>query len=796
MKKLYFFLVLLFPIITYSQTSGFSLRGNVTAVSTKQAIPDAEVLIINKKNTVIAKGLTDVNGQFVIHKLPLNQNLQISIHHLSFQSTLLKLAAATTKTTKELHIKLTANNTVLNDVSITAQKKVSTYSTKQHKHIINVTDDLLANGGNSLQLLQNLPGIDVNLQSGAVSLRGSANVTVLINGKPSNLSTQQLLRQTPANMIKQVEIITSPSAKYIADGTSGLVNLILKKQEAKGFNSSLVLGVEHSKNTRPSSYIDVNYRRGNTNIYGNFNFDFGKTATLQELNRSDQSIRQQFDFLHDYKNYSFKLGSDFVLDADNTISLYTYQSISNSTLTTNGTTEMQPTNLVVINNSHYRESEQVYNFDYLVKLPKEGAEFEMEMNYSISKNPEDSFNRFPQNPSDKRYEYTNDIAGTTQAWLANADLTYPLTNTSTLEYGIEFRSQNNSSSIVTDQQVLQGTPPVTRDRGTTEFDYFRSMTSMYLNYQYELRDVYIEAGARIEYFHSKGTFSNSLQGKRHTKDDLFSVYPSLSVNWDLDKKNSLQMAFSRRIDRPSMYQLSPIQEWVSPLTTSEGNTALKPQFSNSIEANYTRSIKKGNLRIGSFYRRIDDLIGRSMTLDPNNSLRQLFSFVNYDYSENYGLEVQLGYRPYKWIQLQSRAEAYIQETKGLINQRLENIQNTLYKFMVNSNVTLSEKLSGQLGIYYRARSKNIQFTVAPFTNISAGLNLSVFKDQGSISLRFVDLLNDINYDYSTENPFPQVGNYNLELNSVYLGFNYTFGSEYETRARKERALRETEKAMF
>ncbi|MGG8495231.1 TonB-dependent receptor domain-containing protein [Tenacibaculum sp. TC6] len=797
MKRLILICLLINTYTLFSQKSiSGEVNGYVLDKKDKIAIPYATVTCKTDKEKIITGGITDKKGKFSLKKIPLGTYL-IEIQFIGYTS----ITQAITLTSKENKINLSPifleeNNTSLNTVEIDSE--VTSVVQKVDKKIINVGKDLIATGSNSLQLLQNIPSVDVNLQTGSISLRGNENVRVLINGKPSNMNTAQLLRQTPSALIKQIEIITTPSAKYNPEGMSGIINFILRKNTDYGFNGNVFFGTEHSKNTRPSGTLDFNYNTGKTNYFGNYSISFGKSATLQRLSREDKVLNQHFDFLHNYTDQAFKVGSDFHLNSKSTLSLYTYQNYSSSTLYTNTTVQSDTNSLYTPNLSDYNESEQIYNVDYKLDLDDNGGNLELEANYSIHKNPETSINRFPDDENNKQLNYTNAITDTRKSWLVNLDYEKVIFNDYNLEVGLEYRSQKMHSTIVTDQEIEVGSPPTVQPKGNTEFNYDRYMYSGYFNIHKTFNKLSLQTGIRFEQFLVEGLFSNTQQSaKMPYSDKIFSVYPSLFITYNINEKEDIQIAYSKRVDRPSMFQVTPIQEWVSPLTISEGNQTLVPQFTNSVELNYSKSFSKGSVTFGTFYRIITDKIGRIIQQNASNPDKQIISYNNYDSANSYGVEISASYNAYSWWKIAPRIETYIQDSQGIVNQKEERIKNTLFKTTVNNRFKISKRLRAQLTAIHKGTSKNVQFEVKPYTMINIGASLSVLDGKGTVTFRGTDIFNGLNYDYSSESPFPQVGHYDLEYDTVFLGFSYNFGSsKNKSRTRKYRDENESSGGLF
>ncbi|SEE44749.1 Outer membrane receptor for ferrienterochelin and colicins [Tenacibaculum sp. MAR_2010_89] len=797
MKKLLFIILYINTLLIFSQKKNLGeISGLVINQKNETAIPYATIVCKNLDNKIISGGIANEKGIFTIKQLPLKRYI-IQIQFIGF-STLSK-EIVLSKATPIINLKklyLKDKNTKLKDIEIHAEE--TSVVQKVDRRVINVGKDLIATGTNSLQMLQNIPSVNVNIQTGSISLRGNENIRVLINGKPSNMDTSQLLKQTPSSLIKQIEIITTPSAKYNPEGMSGIINFILKKNMKSGFNGTISVGFEHSKNTRPDVSLNLNYNTGKINLFGNYSSNWGKNSTIQQLVRTTNNLEQKFNFLHDYSDHAFKIGSDIYLDKNNTLSLYTYQNFSNSTLYTNSFSRINNNILEAPNHSKYNESEQNYNVDYKLTTNNKGENIELEVNYSIHKNPEESINRLLQDTNNKLFNYTNSISDTKKSWLVNLDYETPLFETAKLELGIEYRNQKVVSSIKTDQVIEIGTPVSQQPKGNTDFNYDRSMYSGYFNINNNFKKWSIQAGIRLEQFIVNGLFSNTQQSNPSIySDKIFSIYPSAFLTYHITNKEDIQLAYSRRVDRPSIYQVTPIQEWVSPFTTSEGNQNLIPQFTNSIELNYSKSFSKGTVTFGTFYRKISNKIGRTIQKDTSAPNKQVFSYGNYNTANSYGVEIFGSYKAFSWWKIRPQIETYIQDSQGIINTKNEQVKNTLFKSTLNNSFKINKRIRLQLTAIYRGKSKNIQFEVKPYTMVNIGASLSVLKKKGTITLRGTDIFNGLNYDYFSENPFLEKGNYNLEYNSFYLGFRYNFGgTKNKSRNRKHRDNNETDGGLF
>tara|TARA_B110000090_G_scaffold195148_1_gene230942 strand:- start:788 stop:3187 length:2400 start_codon:yes stop_codon:yes gene_type:complete len=792
MKKRIFILVLFisFSIKAQNKNQGKisfgSISGTVLDLQTKKPLPYVSITCKTLKDNILTGVVTNRKGVFIIKRLPLD-TLFIDIQFIGYKKVEKKIIIMTAKEIKIPTLYLEEETAVLDAVIIESER--ASVIQKIDRRVINISKDLASTGTNSLQMLENIPSVEVNLQSGTISLRGNENVRVLIDGKPSSLSTAQLLKQLPSSSVKSVELITNPSAKYNPEGMSGIINILLKKNSTRGFNGAISLGAEQSINRRPTGSLNFNYQTGKVNFYGNYGVDSGKFETFAAFDRTDKNLSQRIDYLDHSTSHYIKSGVDFYMNTKNTLSFYTTQNFIdtdffvNTKTRENGNTILNTTNLSV-----YYIKEQLYNLNYKLDLDDKGQHLEFEISHSESSSPQNDFMVETINPIDKIYNYTNTIINDNRILLMNIDYVKPLKN-GTLELGIEARNQKSFNYIITDQEVETGSIPSTLARGNSTFNYDREIYSTYINLNTKYKKIGIQAGLRFEQFSVDGLFSNTIQTDTEVYTDaIFSIYPSAFLTYHHSENNEFQFGYSRRVDRPGINQVTPIQEWTSPLTISVGNRELTPQFTNSFEVNYT----KENFTLGGFYRRTTDKIGRIINKDPLQIDRQILSYENYNTSDSYGIEISGSYKPRKWWTIRPSSSLYTQESIGFINDLRESIKNVLFRARISNRFQASKKLSFQLSGSYKGKSENVQFKVNPYFLVNASARLSVLKGKGTISIRGTDIFDNFKQAFSSSNPFPQTGIFTLEYSSIYLGFSYKFGSKKnKDRDRKYRENNET-----
>jgi outer membrane receptor protein involved in Fe transport len=769
-----------------------SISGIILDIKTKQPIPYATIICKNTHQKTVNGGITNNVGKFSIHNLPLD-SLSVLIQYIGYKTitkTILLTKLSPNINFKTIYLAEETNN--LDEVIV--ETETSEMIQKIDRKVFNVGKDLSIAGTNSLELLENIPSIQVDYQNGSINLRGNSNVRILIDGKPSLLSPTRALEQIPSSSIKSVEIITNPSAKYNPEGMSGIINIILKKNTTIGFNGSFSVGIQHSINTRPNASLNANYRVGKLNFYGNYSLDFGKFETFSFFDRQDKDLKQDINFLDDsFTNYG-KIGLDYYIDDKNTLSFYTTQSSTNTDFYVD-TKIVNNSNLIfdAKNLSEFRTRQATYNLDFKHNFSKKGEAIELEINYSKSTDPQQDFINENLNPIDKTNNYNNVITNNSSLFLTNIDYTKPIKN-GQLELGLESRIQTAFNKINTTQEIQINANPTNQPKGNSELNYDRDIYAAYLNISKNYNKLSTQIGFRFEQFNLNGTFFNTQQANLEpVKDAIFSVYPSAYITYSPSDKNQFQVGYSRRVDRPGIGQVTPIQEWTSPLSISVGDRNLLPQFTNSFEFNYTKSFKKGYFTLGTFYRKTQDVIGRIFSTDVQNVDRQILSYANYNSAESYGFEFSSRLKLNSWWVFRPSTNLYIQDNQGLVNGNLQVANNTLFTARISNSFTATKKLRFSLSASYRGNNENVLTKIDDYFLVNVSARYKVLDGNGTITLRGTDIFDGYKLDFSTTNPFPQVGQFTLEYTSIFLGFTYNFGrGKNRERDRKYREENETQ----
>jgi len=777
--KLLFMLFMGSVISLTAQTAG-TLTGKVTDKTTAQPLPYVNI-VLKENGTVVTGGITDDNGTFTLKKLALkNYTVEVSFMGYKTYTTTANLTDAKSDINLGT-ITLSEEATTLQEVNIV--KETSTIEQKIDRKVITLGRDLTTAGGTAAEIMNNIPSVNVD-QDGKISLRGNQNVRVLIDGRPTNIDPAQLLKQIPASSIKKIELITNPSAKYNPEGMSGIINIILNKNANDGFNGSFSSGITFGKTPKFNNGIDMNYRTGKVNFFGNAGNNFGKNFMGGSVNRQDINSHQNIDVINDNESYLGKFGIDYYMNDHNTLSVYTTQNhfTGKGDITTGISYPADNTDFENISQHNNNESDNrnnTYNLAYKHKFEKEGHNLDLEGNYNDSKQTQDA-NYTTTTGTNAPTIYNDNVLDKRQNTTLNLDYINPLNDKSTLELGAESRLIRSENTYHTTNPNI--TTPALQN---STYSYDVDIYSAYATFGQKFDKISYQLGARLEHYKADANFN---KGETTFENKYFTVYPSAYITYTLNEKNILQFSYSRRVDRPSLEQTKPIREFSTPLVTSLGNQYLEPQFTNSAEVNYTKMLGKGSITGGVFYRLINNEISRVLYPDENteNTQDQIMSYANFNHNNAFGFEVSANYKITKWWDVQPAVDFSSINQQGVVSvltpgtadeyePTLKKITASAFNARLNSNFKVTPRISFLLFGFYRGAVNGVQNDSKEMYKIDSGVRYSLLDNKLSLSVRYNDMFRTMRYGFSSLNPYPQTGEFRWESRTVYFGLNYMFG---------------------
>ncbi|WP_439150880.1 TonB-dependent receptor domain-containing protein [Winogradskyella sp.] len=784
-----------------------SISGRIMDTELNEPLPYVNVIIKDNNDKIITGSITNNDGTFNIVKIP-EGIIKVEIKFIGYK-TIEKEVNIGKNGYKidvgDIYLQEDAEN--LDEVVVVAE--TSTIQQKIDRKVINVGKDLTTSGPTASDIMNNIPSVNVDQQTGDIALRGNQNAQVMVDGKLSNIPAAQLLKQLPSTSIKQIELITNPSAKYNPDGMSGIINIILHKNINVGFNGNVNFGLGYQLVPKFNSSIDMNYRNGKLNFYGSYGNNISENANFGILEQTESDLTQLFDITDERNSHLFKVGVDYYINEKNTFSIFTNQNIFDGGAL--GETELifgnnSSNNQIQLFDNNNQNNSQQYNVNYKLDFDKEGHNIELEVDHNIFDNDVFTDNNFSGIGSRPDFDEFTDVERTRTE--LNLDYVNPLSESAKLEVGLQARLFENEIDYFSNarlQNQLGAYIP-----SATNFNYERNIYSAYASYSKKLEKWSYQLGLRAESVNVNALaldtdLTNNITSEFPFENDYFQVYPSAFVTYEASEKNSYQFSFSRRVDRPGVGQVNPIPEFNTPLISQFGNPELEPQFTNSLEVNYTRNLEKGSITAGIFYRLIEDEINQGVFVDRSTlgSGRVILRIDNFDNTSAYGFEVSGNYRPTKWWSFNASFDLYGRKQRGFAEQLdpsipnpTENdielnkveVDNLIYNFRIFNNFKATKKLSFSAFAMYRGKDTGLNFEMDPMYFVNLGMRYSFLEENRAIfSLNFNNVFDTQEINILSERPFRQEVNFVPEFKTIFAGLSYRFGGgKYRAKSRKQR----------
>lgn len=790
-----------------SEIKDGSISGRVLDAQLNQPLPYVNVIVKDASGKIITGSITDSDGTFEIKKIP-EGTIIIEITFIGYETISKQETIGKDNYDIEMgNIMLEEDAESLDEVTVVAE--TSTIQQKIDRKVVNVGKDLTTSGPTASDIMNNIPSVNVDQQTGDIALRGNQNVQVMVDGKLSNIPAAQLLKQIPSTSIKQIELITNPSAKYNPEGMSGIINIILHKNVNIGFNGNANVGLSYQLEPKFNSSIDMNYRNGKLNFYGSYGNNISDNRNTGLLVQTDNDISQTFNFLDERNSHLFKVGVDFYINDRNTFSVFTNQNVFDGGTLGETVTRFENNPSNNLSQRFLNENEnnsQQYNVNYKLDFDDEGHHIELEVDHNIFNNELETLNRFAGSGSRPNFDEFTDVDRNRTT--INLDYVNPLSETSKLELGVQARLFDNAITYNSDARVRNEFGDYIPT--STAFDYERNIYSAYATYGNKIEKWSYQVGVRAESVQVDALaidtdLTNNTATDFPFENDYFQVYPSAFVTYNPSDKNSYQMSYSRRVDRPGVGQVNPIPEFNTPLISQFGNPELEPQFTNSLEVNYTRNLEKGSITAGVFYRLIEDEINQGVFVDRSDlgSGRVILTNDNFDNTSAYGFELSSSYRPTKWWSLNTSFDLYTRKQTGfaesldptIVNPTESDIEinnvevtNMIYNFRVFNNFKVTKSLSLSAFAMYRGPDTGLNFEMDPMYFVNLGMRYSFLEEnRATFSLNFNNVFDTQEIFITSERPFRQEVEFMPEFKTIFVGLSYRFGgSKYRAKSRKQR----------
>lgn len=781
------------------------ITGKIIDASNNKPLDFATVVLINKSDNKTAKASqTDLEGNFKLSEIA-NGNYLLRISYVGY-ATIARDSVVLDAAHKQinmgaLQMKI-GKTSMLKEVAVVGQKNAIQLGID--KKIFSVDQSLVSEGGSATDLLSNVPSVNVDV-NGDVSLRGSGNVRVLIDGKPSMLggNISQVLEAIPASSIETVELITNPSSKYDPEGQSGIINIVLKKNKKLGMNGNVSVtgGTPQSFNVNTG----LSFQNKDFNIYGNYSHRYGQRNGGGFSNRTNTPLNSDTTYYFNQNSNSdgsnagdvFKAGVDYSITQNTSIGIsgdINLRSRSRGEIgSTFGLNQFQDLSRKNEQDNQSSSDDKSYGFnvDFSTKFkkPKE----ELTANISYGSNDEDEFDNlstdeyiYLENPIYNNRVQRNNNQGISDNWNIQLDYTNPIGKTGKLEAGYRTTLKKDDNDFIADTLVAGTQNFVTDANISSRFIYDEKIHAVYANYQQQFGNFGFQAGARMENADIRTNNTDLNNEVLFNKQNYFRIYPSVYLTQKFEGDQTLQLSYSRRVNRPRGWQINPFLDKSDVLNYRQGNPQLRPEDVHSFELSYIKYWPKITLTSSLYYRQTNDIIERLRTA-LNDEGVQLTRFENLTSGTNTGFELiaKTDITP-KW-NFTSNLNFYRSQIKGNASLGLSDNKGFAWDGNITTNVQLPLNLSAQLRFDYRAPRIIAQGKTNENYGLDAGIKHDFLKKKASLSLNARDIFNTRKFGMITSDPsFYMVSERRFQSRSINLTLSYRFGSMSQDRQKTKK----------
>ncbi|MGV8878571.1 MAG: TonB-dependent receptor domain-containing protein [Sphingobacteriaceae bacterium] len=790
------------------------ITGKIIDESNNKPIDFATVVLIDKSNNKTAKAAqTDLEGNFKLAEIAGGTYL-LRISYVGY-ATIARDSITVNAGRKQinmgtLQMKI-GKTSMLKEVAVVGQK--NTIQLGIDKKIFSVDQSLVSEGGSATDLLSNVPSVSVDV-NGDVSLRGSGNVRVLIDGKPSMLggSISQVLEAIPASSIETVELITNPSSKYDPEGQSGIINIVLKKNKKIGMNGNVSVtgGTPKSFNINTG----LSFQNKNFNIYGNYSRRYGERNGGGFSDRTNTPLNRDTTYYFNQTSNSdgsnagdvFKAGIDYNISTNTSIGISGDMNLRSRSRTELGSTfglnqlrELSRKN-EQDNQSSSDDKSYGANLDFSTKFKKPKEELTANISYGNNKGDElDNLQTneyiYLQNPVFNDRVQRNNNKGISDNWNLQLDYTNPIGKAGKMEAGYRSTFKKDDNDFIADTLVAGTQNFVTDANISSRFIYDEKIHAAYANYQQQFGNFGFQAGARVENANITTNNTDLNNEVLFNKQNYFRVYPSVYLTQKLQGDQTLQLSYSRRVNRPRGWQINPFLDKSDVLNYRQGNPQLRPEDVHSFELSYIKYWPKITLTSSLYYRQTNDVIERLRTA-LNDEGVQLTRFENLTSGTNTGFELiaKTDITP-KWS-FTSNLNFYKSQIKGNPALGLSDNNGFAWNGNVVTNFQLPLILSGQLRFDYRAPRIIAQGKTNDNYGVDAGIKKDFLSKKASLSLNARDIFNTRKFGWITSDPsFYMVSERRFQSRSINLTLSYRFGSLSQERQKSKKQQDAPQDAM-
>lgn len=750
--------------LVHAQTEKIAVTGTVSGNQKK--VEAATINLLKAKDSSLLKiAITDKDGNFSFEKISKDSFL-VSVEALGFRKYYSAAFSASGNHYNLPIITLLANDGVSGGVTVTSKRPL--IENKIDKTIVNVDASPTNTGLTALEVLEKSPGITID-NNDNISLKGKQGVVILIDGKQTYLSGQDLanyLKNLSANQLDQIEIMSQPSSKYDASGNSGIINIKTKKTKTAGFNGNISTSAIFAKYFKNTNSINLNWRKNKVNLFLNYGYSRWEGFNDLWLNRSSRSNRAvNFDR---YSNQltqgrfsgqpqNFKVGADFFATKKTTIGAVVTGNIRDDKFTSNSRADIYDSSQKFVQyNSAQSENKDKwtnfgFNLNFQQKLDTAGTELTADADYVFYNAQGNQFsNNYLYSPDNvlidtkdasnpNPYQLRGNLPSYIDIYTFKSDFHHPMKKNATLEAGIKlsYVKTDNDAQYQLHDATYQGNGGWKGDTlRSNHFIYKENINAAYVNVQKQIKKWGVQVGLRAEQTIADGNQITKSQTfhKNYTK-----LFPTSYLSYKMNDSNTFAISYGRRIERPDYQSLNPFQQQLDRYTYQQGNPLLQPQFSHNIELSYNF---KGQLNVSVNYTSVSDIINDVLItrkLGNDSNYTTFLTSENIASSRNIGLSISYNKPLKKWWTINAYANVFNNKFKGVIDNEPINVNGTAFNFNMSNQFTWGKGWSGELSGWFNTKQLESSAILAkPMGTFAFGAGKQLLKNKATLRLNIRD----------------------------------------------------------
>lgn len=761
-----------------------TLKGRILDAASNQPIEYSTIALLQMRDSAVAGGtITDPKGNFKVEQIPAGRYF-VRVQFMGYE-TLIINDVAFRPAEPEVNlgtIKLKPSASSLSGVEVTAEREMMV--SNLDKKIINVDKSVASIGGSAVDVMQNIPSVSVDAD-GNVSLRGSDNITILVDGKPTGLaeiSSGDLLQQIPASSIESVEIITNPSVRYDPEGTSGIINIVLKKRSLQGLNGmvSFTAGTGDRYNTS----VNLNYRKDKFNVFAGYDNRLGRfnSTGVTERNTFNSEVStlllQNQTMVNRRDMHNLNTGFDYLLNDFNTLSFnYQMRRMSFGNEGDNRSYTFNQDLDTLRNFNRFSKSDRNirsnnFTLSYKRTFPVKGKE--LTADFIVNDNEMSGMQDIIQteflsgsNPSQPSLQQSSS-ENTNMMYVAQANFASPFGNGSRIETGFKSTIKNLTMRNDLFDFSYPANEWISNESGVNDFDYFEQIHAIYGIYSSTYKKLKYQAGLRAEQLISE---SDIIKANEQFELSYLSLFPSVHVVYEMTNTQQMSVSYSRRIRRPHNRQLNPYVDYSDSLNIRYGNPKLQPEFVNSFELGWSNFWGKNSVNATLFYRQTIGVINHITRLEAEGVTST--TYENLNNGSSYGIEL-IGNREFaKWMKANLNVSLFRSEIEGSKSLGIEGSDSYEWMSKLNLNFPIRKDLNLSIAGNYNSPRFMAQGKMEEVFFADVALRYDFMKNKASLSFRVSDVFDSRTFVGETWGEgFNIKTDRKRESRVAYLGFTY------------------------